>query len=467
MKKDETTRSELRKRAEQRLKDKTRATALRLSEEEARRALHELEVHQVELEMQNEALRAARLETEAGLAAYTALFDFAPIGYATLLTDGTMRAVNHAGARLLGRLRSELVGSNFITFVATRDTAQFLHLIATVAHHDNEGGSDSCEVELRRDGEAQPARLTATALSGTAQTTVLLAFEDIAEQKKREERIARTEGELREVNRRKDEFLAALSHELRNPLAPMRNSLFVLERAEPGGERASKAHAILERQMTHLTRLVDDLLDVARIERGKVELQRHCLELGDVVRHTMDDHRASFESCGIRLSGRFDPGLFWVDADAARLVQVLSNLLGNALKFTPREGDVAVTLEREGPHVALRVRDSGSGIDPARLPHIFEAFVQAPQPIDRVHGGLGLGLAMVKGLVEVHGGTVEVSSEGLGKGTELTVRLPMVSAPIAQTSPPAARRRTNAGAAASSSSTITWILPTAWPTRSS
>src|SRR5205823_6495442 len=151
---------------------------------------------------------------------------------------------------------------------------------------------------------------------------------------------------LREADRRKDEFLAVLSHELRNPLAPIRNSLFVLAKAEPGSEQSRRAIAVIDRQVSHLKRLIDDLLDVTRIARGKVRLQRVRLELGDLVRRTLEDHRTSFEASGIQLEGRFEGGLFWVSADAARLVQILSNLLGNAEKFTPRNGNVVVSLRR-------------------------------------------------------------------------------------------------------------------------
>ncbi|MBI5543503.1 MAG: response regulator, partial [Deltaproteobacteria bacterium] len=203
----------------------------------------------------------------------------------------------------------------------------------------------------------------------------------------------------------------------------------VLERAAVGGEQARRAQAVIERQVSHLTRIVDDLLDVTRIARGKVQLRRELLELGELVRRTIDDHRPGFELGGVELTARFESELFWVNVDPTRLIQVLGNLLGNAAKFTSRGGKVEVSLRREGQTVAVSVRDSGVGISPEVRRYLFEPFSQAPQTLDRTRGGLGLGLAMVKGLVELHGGMVEAASVGLGHGSEFTIRLPLEEAP--------------------------------------
>lgn len=407
---------------------------------EARRLVHELEVHQMELEIQNEELRAARAETERLLARYTELFDFAPIGYASLSPSGAILAINHAGAALLGLERARLVGKPLATFIAPRDRAALVALLDRAREAD---GKETCEVDLLVHSPARQLVLTA-AVMAAQEPTLLLALEDISERKARDAELARSEKTLREADRRKDEFLAVLSHELRNPLAPIRNSLFVLGRAAPGSEEARKAQLIIDRQVTHLTRLVGDLLDVNRIRVGKIRLQRERIELGDLVRRTMEDQRASFESNGIALEGHFDPGLFWVNADASRLVQALSNLLGNCEKFTPRGGRVVVGLQRDGSHVYLRVRDTGIGIAAPLLERVFEPFAQAPQANDRTRGGLGLGLAMVKGLVELHGGTVSIASAGEGLGTEVTIGLLLEArfAPAADRSePPETRSR--------------------------
>ncbi len=237
---------------------------------------------------------------------------------------------------------------------------------------------------------------------------------------------------LEESDRSKNQFLAMLSHELRNPIAPIRNSLYILDRAAPGGEQARRAHAVIDRQVGQLTRLVDDLLDVTRISRGKIQLRRERLDLCDVVRRTVDDHRWSFSENGLGLSTAVPDVPLWIDGDRTRIAQVFGNLLHNAAKFTQPGGKA--TLSVEG-NVALRqavvhVRDTGVGIAPEMLPRVFEPFTQADATLDRREGGLGLGLALVKGLVEMHGGTVSVASEGLGKGAEFTVRLPLEAAEL-------------------------------------
>jgi two-component system CheB/CheR fusion protein len=365
----------------------------------------------------------AMIKDGTTFARYVELFDFAPIGYATLSSDGVVREVNHAGARVLGKVRSRVVGTPFATFVAAGDRIALQALLLRVADGD---AAASCELAIA--GRPVHVRLTATAVAH-AERMILVAIEDITERLAREARLARTEQALREADRRKDEFLGMLSHELRNPLGPIRGSLYILDHVEPASQQALAARAVIERQVTHLTRLVDDLLDVTRISRGKIELQRERVELAELTRRTVDDHRASFEALGVGLEARLQPGPFWLDADPARLVQIASNLLGNAEKFTPRGGKVAVSVEARGEKVALRVHDTGVGIAPELIPGMFEPFVQAPQTMERSRGGLGLGLAMVKGLVELHGGTVRISSEGAGRGTEVVVLLPLASGP--------------------------------------
>jgi PAS domain S-box-containing protein len=243
---------------------------------------------------------------------------------------------------------------------------------------------------------------------------------------------------LTEADHRKDEFLAMLSHELRNPLAPIRNSLFILERAAPGGEQALRARAIIGRQIDHMTRLVEDVLDVTRIARGKIRLQRERIELSELVRRTVEDHRPLLTSFGVALSLDAGDRALWVDADGTRLVQVVGNLLQNAIKFAGRGGRVRVEVTPDDPagQVIIRVSDTGVGISPELLPRLFQPFMQAPTTLDRSRGGLGLGLSLVKGLVELHGGHVGARSDGPGLGAEFTVRLPLVT-PAAQPGAPA------------------------------
>jgi two-component system, chemotaxis family, CheB/CheR fusion protein len=224
----------------------------------------------------------------------------------------------------------------------------------------------------------------------------------------------------------RDEFLAVLSHELRNPLAPLRSSLDVLDRAEPAGQQWRREQEIAKRQIAHLTKLVDDLLDVSRIAHGKIELHRTELDLADLARRTADDHRAVFESRGVHLGVETPPGALFVRGDPTRLVQVVGNLLQNAAKFTRAGDTVTLSVLRVGDAAEIQVRDTGAGIDPGLLKDVFQPFTQAKQTLARTEGGLGLGLAFVRGLVELHGGTVTAASAGPGRGAEFTVRLPVV-----------------------------------------
>jgi signal transduction histidine kinase len=232
------------------------------------------------------------------------------------------------------------------------------------------------------------------------------------------------EQSLREADRRKDEFIGMLSHELRNPLAPIRNSLYLLEHAEATGQEAHRARDVINRQVGHLTRLVDDLLDVTRITRGKVELRRVDLEFAGLLRRTADDYRQMMQDRGLDLAVQIRDEPLVVNGDETRLAQVFGNLLANAAKFTPAGGSVTIAVQAEGGNVVVRVRDTGPGIAPEVLHAIFEPFMQAKQTLARTEGGLGLGLALVRELVSLHGGEVKAMS-GSG-GAEFIVRIPLV-----------------------------------------
>jgi PAS domain S-box-containing protein len=233
----------------------------------------------------------------------------------------------------------------------------------------------------------------------------------------------RAEENLREVDRRRNDFLGVLSHELRNPLNPILSNLFILDRAPPGGDQARHALAVINRQVRHLTRLVDDLLDVTRITSGRIRLQPARLDLADLVRRTIDDHRSLLASRELTVDLPQDP--VWIRGDATRLAQVLGNLLSNAAKFTPEKGKVSISLGRAGDRAVFEVADTGLGLDPETLARLFVPFVQADRSLDRTRGGLGLGLALVKTLVEMHGGEVTARSEGPGRGACFTVQLPL------------------------------------------
>jgi CheY-like chemotaxis protein len=232
---------------------------------------------------------------------------------------------------------------------------------------------------------------------------------------------------LKEVNQRKDEFLAMLAHELRNPLAPIRNAAQLLS-AHGGKPEIEWARAVIERQTKHLVRLVDDLLDVSRMVRGQITLQREPVTLSDIVQAAVETSRPLIRRRKHHFAVALPKGDVQIEGDLTRLAQVLSNLLNNAAKYTDDGGHIRLDAELEGGMISIRVRDTGLGVAPNLLPHVFDLFTQADRTLDRAEGGLGIGLTLVKRLVELHGGNVEARSEGLGRGAEFIVRLPVVSA---------------------------------------
>lgn len=241
-----------------------------------------------------------------------------------------------------------------------------------------------------------------------------------------EQKIAQEE--LHDNSRRKDEFLAMLAHELRNPLAPISTAAHLLKRNPSNASHVERSAEIIGRQVRHMTTLVDDLLDVSRVTRGLVELERAPVDLKAVVGTAIEQARPLIESCGHGLTVRMDPGEVSVLGDRTRLVQVISNLLNNAANYTPNKGDLSLTLtQSDKGHVEICIRDNGIGIDAELLPRVFELFTQGHRSADRSQGGLGLGLALVRSLVELHGGGVTAQSEGAGRGSAFSVTLPLVS----------------------------------------
>jgi signal transduction histidine kinase len=236
---------------------------------------------------------------------------------------------------------------------------------------------------------------------------------------------------LKEVNQRKDEFLAMLAHELRNPLAPIRNAAQLLS-AHGGKPEIEWARAVIERQTRHLVRLVDDLLDVSRMVRGQIALQSAPVMLADIVQSAVEASRPLIRRRRHQFAVQLPEEPVRIEGDLTRLAQVLSNLLNNAAKYTDDGGHIRLDAELEGDTVAIRVRDTGLGIAPNLLPHVFDLFTQADRTLDRAEGGLGIGLTLVKRLVEMHGGSVAARSEGLGRGAEFIVRLPVLATQPAQ-----------------------------------
>ena len=238
---------------------------------------------------------------------------------------------------------------------------------------------------------------------------------------------ARLYASLREADHRKDEFLATLAHELRNPLAPIRNGLEILHRSGQLTGPAARARDMMERQLAHMVRLVDDLLDVSRISRGKVDLRLIRLTLQSVLESALESSRPAIEASRHRLVMQLPTESVWIDGDLTRLAQVVSNLLNNAAKYTPAGGRIELSAQVDGPYAVICVTDNGTGISTDMLPRVFDLFAQVDHTLARAQGGLGIGLSLVKKLVELHGGDIRAESRGLGQGSRFTVRLPLAA----------------------------------------
>lgn len=544
---------DLRRRAEEKVHTELARARKPLSPKESGRLLHDLQVHQIELEMQNEELRRVQGELEAARARYFDLFDLAPVGYFTISEPGLILEANLTGARLLGVERRDLVKKPFTRFILPQDqdiyyrhrkqlfetgapqvydlrvlradAAPFWARLEATVVQGGEGGEPVHRVVLsditeRKRAEQQvfetnqrlqalmeavpvgvsfsddpscrritgnPAalaqfevtpqdNLSASAtdavvagrqlrffLNGrqitdaelplqraVAENRVILSMElevqlpsgrrwfadasgapvrdaqgqviggiavtvDATDRKRAEEKLA-------ELDRRKDQFLAMLSHELRNPLAPILNAVQLLQLQKGQNSVQQKALTIIERQVGQLTHLIGDLLEVSRAITGKIQLCLEQVAVSHIVERAVETASSLIEQRKHELTVSLPSDPIWLYADASRLEQVVTNLLANAAKYTNEGGHIWLTAQREGDTAVLRVRDTGLGIAPAFLPQVFELFTQAERPSDRSQGGLGIGLTLVKRLVELHGGTVGVSST-LGQGSEFVVSL--------------------------------------------
>ena len=245
------------------------------------------------------------------------------------------------------------------------------------------------------------------------------------------------EEQLQDASQRKDEFLAMLSHELRNPLAPIRNAVEVIRRLAPPDPKLTMARDVVDRQVTLLARLVEELLDVSRISQGKIALKKEPVELSRIISHSVETARPLIDARAQTLSVSVPPAPVWLSADFARLSQVVANLLNNAAKYTGEGGRIELTADAGEGEATISVRDNGTGIETTLLPKVFDLFVQGDRALDRGQGGLGIGLTLVKRLVELHDGTVAVASEGPNRGSTFTVRLPCISAVEPQRPAPA------------------------------
>jgi PAS domain S-box-containing protein len=373
--------------------------------------------------------------------------------YAIFLLDPEGRVVtwNVGAERIKGYTAGEIVGKHFSVFFPPEDAAagkpqQELETAANEERFVGEGW------RLRKDGSRFWANVVLTALRdeggqliGFAKVTRDLTERRAAEEQARElvrSQAAHTAAEA--ASKRKDQYLAMLAHELRNPLAPLLTGLSILRQAGDNPQVRERVLDLMERQTRHLKRLVDDSLEAARFNHGKVQIRRERIDLARVVRATAEDRRPMLEQAGLALSIDVPETPVWMNGDVMRLAQVVTNLLDNAEKFTERGGRVAVrlSLAPDTGEASLSIEDTGIGIDAQTLSQVFESFSQADRSLVRTRGGLGLGLSVVKGLVGLHGGRVEATSPGLGCGAIFTVQFPVQSEPPALSGSAVTTRKT-------------------------
>jgi two-component system CheB/CheR fusion protein len=338
--------------------------------------------------------------------------------------DGTITYWNRSAELLYAWASTEVLGRNVfdvVTIAATREQA--IQIIERL----RQGETWSGEFPVRsRDGRLRTVAFTHQPLydEDGALVGMVGVSTDVSQRVRLEDDLRQRVQQLAEADRRKDEFLAMLAHELRNPLAPIRNALQIVRQVGTSGPVAERALEVVERQVKNLAHLVDDLLDVSRITGGKINLQKERVRVKEAIQRVAEMYGPAMAARGLHFSVSVPSRPLYLEVDPTRLEQILSNLLSNAAKYTDPGGSVELSAGRRGRDIVFRVRDTGMGIPPHMLPHIFELFRQGDQSLDRTHGGLGIGLTLVRKLVEMHGGAVRARSAGLGKGSEFLVRLP-------------------------------------------
>jgi PAS domain S-box-containing protein len=340
------------------------------------------------------------------------------VDYAIIMLDpeGVVSSWNPGAERINGYRREEIVGRHFSRLYA-RDEADAGRPWEELATARREGRVAAEGWRMRKNGERYWARSVVTALYDDAGH--LRGFAKVTQDMTQQRHLQDLESATRNIN----EFLATLAHELRNPLAPIRAAVQVMGMAPPGDPAQRALRETIERQSRQMARIVDDMMDIARITRGVIELEQARLDLGEVARRGLEAAAPSIQAARHELSVELPAGALPVDGDMHRLTQVVTNLLNNAVRYTPDGGRIALAARMEGEHVLLQVRDNGVGIEPGGLEGIFEMFVRGRSP--RAAAGLGIGLALSRRLAEMHGGTLQAYSEGAGKGSVFTLRLPL------------------------------------------
>ena len=373
-----------------------------------------------------EALLRVRVTREK----FQGFLEAAPDAVVIATPDGKIDQINAQTERLFGYGRDELIGQPVEMLMPARFRRRHAqHREAYSAGPSTRPmgtGLDLCG--LRKNGEEFPIEISLSPLPTEEGVLAASIIRDITAHRKLEEDLRQGKRDLEQAQRHKDEFLATLAHELRNPLAPIRNAVECLGMAGLTQPDLEEARDVIARQLSQMVRLVDDLLDVSRIGRNKLELRKERVELAAVVECALESSRSLIQQCGHALTVSLPPVPVSIVADPTRLGQVILNLLNNAAKYTERGGHIRLTAERRGGDVVVSVRDNGVGISPEMLPHVFDLFTQVDRSLERSQGGLGIGLTLVRRLVEMHGGSVEARSGGPGAGSEFVVRLPIVVA---------------------------------------
>jgi PAS domain S-box-containing protein len=350
-------------------------------------------------------------------------------GIITVDTDGCIEAFNPAAEALFGYTSAEVLGRDVNMLVPARYEGQaYCDLRRDFISQGADTGDTRREVAgLRKDGSTFPMTLAVSEFQIRGKRYFTGIVRDLSERKQLEREVHMRLDELAEADRQKNEFLAMLAHELRNPLAPMRNSLHLLKMQGANEEMTQHAREVMERQLQHLVRLVDDLLDLARIVRGHIDLRREELDIAVAVARAMEIAQPTVDAQGHVLDVTLPDPPVWVKADLMRLSQAIANLITNAAKYTVEPGRIVLRATREDGQAVIRVRDTGIGIPAGMLPRIFDLFVRGEQQQAAMQGGLGIGLTLVKRLVEMHGGSITAASGGSGQGSEFVIRLPLLT----------------------------------------
>ncbi len=341
--------------------------------------------------------------------------------YSIFMVDpgGAIASWNAGAERIHGYRSDEILGQHVARFysadeIENKRPAAILRIAARDSRADYEGW------RVRKDGSMFWANIAVTALrhDDGRLRGFLEVTRDVTERRQAEQA-------LRQADKRKDEFIATLSHELRNPLAPLSNGLQLLRLQGADSERVANIHAMMDRQIRQLARLIDDLLDVARITTGRIQLRTRITNVEEIVNEALEGARPHIDAMAQKLTVTLPDEPVLIDADPARVAQAILNLLNNASKFTDHGGEIWLSAARYGNKLSVRVRDNGIGIPKDKLSHIFEMFFQVDRTLERTHSGMGVGLSLVRAIVEMHGGAVECLSDGPGKGSEFVINLPL------------------------------------------